>query len=121
RRLAESRHQSCLLLTSRETPPRLRLLEADAAAVRSFELSGLEIGDARALLRDKQLAGDAAAWAALVERYMGNGLALMIAGESIRRVFGGDIAAFLEGVAPVFGDIRRVLDEQLARLSGLEQ
>src|SRR5207237_5013804 len=104
-----------------EAPALLAHLGGEHAAVRSLQLDGLGTEDARALLRDKLLAGDEAAWDELVDRYAGNGLALRIAGESIRHVFGGNIAGFLSGVAPVFGDIRQVLDEQLARLSELEQ
>src|SRR5947207_2765932 len=42
-RLGESKHQSCLLITSREKPPEVALLEGKAAATRSLHL---EIGRA---------------------------------------------------------------------------
>jgi len=90
--LAESAHQGCLLLTSREQP-----LRADERAVRALRLE------------------------ALVERYAGNPLALQVVGETISVVFGGEIAAFLGQETAVVGGIRQLLDEQLARLSSLEQ
>jgi WD40 repeat protein/transcriptional regulator with XRE-family HTH domain len=121
RRLGESRHQSCLLLTSREAPAQLAQLEGEHAAVRSLVLGGFLTVDARGLLSDKELSGDDVAWDGLVDRYAGNGLALRIAGESIRHVFGGDIADFLAGVEPIFGGVRDVLDEQVGRLSDLER
>ena len=119
-RLGESGHQSCLLITSREAPPELGPLVGEHGPVRSTEVAGLAMDEGRALLQDKALRGDEADWVRLVERYGGNGLALRIAGESIRRVFGGDIGGFLGGNEPVFGGIQRLLDEQFVRLSDLE-
>lgn len=120
RRLSETRHRSCLLLTSREAPPELGALEGDRESVRSLELGGLTVGEAQALLQHRGLVGNAAAWAGLVEHYGGNGLALKITGETIRHLFGGDIAAFLEKSDPVFGGVRRLLDDQVARLTDIE-
>jgi transcriptional regulator with XRE-family HTH domain len=114
--LAESGHQGCLLLTSREQP-----LHDDAGAVRALRLDGLGVAEGRALLARRALAGDDAAWGALVARYGGNPLALGVLGETIGIVFGGEIAAFLAQEAAVFGDIRALLDGQVARLSPLEQ
>jgi WD40 repeat protein len=118
--LAQSSHRSCLLLTSREEPVELGELKGDATPVRAMILSGLGIGDAQAVLSDKQLAGDAEAWSALVARYGGNGLALRMVGETIHALFGGDIAAFLEARTGVWGGIRSLLERQLARLDDLE-
>jgi hypothetical protein len=116
RRLGESAHQGCLLVTSREQP-----LREDRTAVRALRLQGLGVDESRALLGHRDLAGDDAAWRALVARYAGNPLALQMAGETVGTVFGGDIAAFLAQDVAVFGDIRQLLAEQVARLSALEQ
>ncbi|HMA34253.1 MAG TPA: helix-turn-helix domain-containing protein [Chloroflexia bacterium] len=113
--LAESAHPGCLLLTSREQP-----LRADDSAVRALRLDGLAVAEARALLGHRVLLGDDAAWRALVKRYAGNPLALQVVGETISVMFGGAIAAFLGQETAVFGGIRQLLDEQLARLSPLE-
>jgi hypothetical protein len=114
-RLGASAHQGCLLVTSREQP-----LRADHSAVRALRLPGLAVDEVRALLRPRALAGDDAAWAALVARYAGNPLALQVAAETVGTVFGGDIAAFLAQDVAVFGEIRALLAEQVARLSALE-
>jgi hypothetical protein len=110
------------MLTSREAPPELAVLGRSA---RALELHGLGVAEARALVADKQLRGDAQAWQSLVERYGGNGLALKIVGETIHQVYDGDIGAFLlEAIATygtVFGGIRRLLDVQLQRLSHAER
>jgi transcriptional regulator with XRE-family HTH domain len=119
--VGETRHQSCLVVTSRETPPELAVLGGDA--VRRFQLGGLGVSEGQVLLADKQLSGNPADWATLIGQFGGNGLALKVVGESIREVFGGDIGAFLtgSGAATFFGGIRRVLAEQLGRSSAVEQ
>src|SRR5262249_61453636 len=61
------------------------------------------------------------AWGAVAGGCGGNGLALRIVGETIRRVFGGEIPAFLHEGGPFFGGIRRLLEAQLDRSSPLEQ
>ena len=55
-----------------------------------------EVQSGRALLSDKRLDGNDAAWQALVGHCGGNGLALKVVGETTREVFGGSIADFLE-------------------------
>ena len=119
--IGEARHQSCLVVTSREAPADLDLL--GGGAVRTLELGGLGVPEGQVLLADKQLSGTTEDWTALITRSGGNGLALKVVGESIREVFGGDIAAFLDGPASVtfYGGIRRLLDEQIERSSPLEK
>jgi transcriptional regulator with XRE-family HTH domain len=120
-RLAESGHQSCLLITSREKPPEVSLLEGEQAPVRSLRLGGVGAAEGRLVLEDKGLVGDAAAWQELNRRYGGNPLALKAVGEAIGQVTGGDIAAFLADSVANFGSIRRLLDGQVDRLSDLER
>jgi WD40 repeat protein/transcriptional regulator with XRE-family HTH domain len=121
RAVGDSSHQSCVMLTSREVPPEVAEL---GGGVRSLEIHGFATAEAQTLLADKQLRGDAQAWMSLVDRLGGNGLALKIVGETIRQVFDGDVAMFLEDPTDrfgiVFGGIRRLLDGQLERLSHAE-
>jgi WD40 repeat protein/transcriptional regulator with XRE-family HTH domain len=119
--LGESGHRGCLLVTSRETPPEVALLEGPRFAWRVLQLRGLDADESRALLREQHLAGNEAAWEALVERYGGNGLALRLVGETIAEAFAGDITTFLAEGEAVFGDIRRLLDSQVGRLSAMER
>jgi WD40 repeat protein len=88
-----------------------------------LDLGGLGVAEGRVLLADKQLSGNTEEWTNLIARFGGNGLALKLVGESIRRVFGGDIGAFLDAVgsSTVFGGMRRLLAVQLERSSSLEQ
>jgi WD40 repeat protein/transcriptional regulator with XRE-family HTH domain len=122
RSLAETEHDSCLLVTSRELPLDLSLAAGEGARVRVLELSGLDVETARMLLADKRLVGDDVAWHSLVSRYDGNGLALRIVAETIHQVFGGDIAEFLGASSiGVFGGVQRLLDGQFTRLSPVER
>src|SRR5205814_810607 len=96
RRVGETPHQSCLVVTSREVPPELGPLRGELGPVRTLGLVGLDIEDGQALLRDKRLDGDASDWQALVTGCGGNGLALKMVGETIRELFSGSISAYLE-------------------------
>jgi len=51
-RVAETAHQSCLLLTSREKPAELRASEGKHSPVRSLRLSGLEIAACKQLFAE---------------------------------------------------------------------
>jgi WD40 repeat protein/transcriptional regulator with XRE-family HTH domain len=121
KRIGESTHQSCLLLTSREKPRELTLLEGPRSQARSLQLCGLPIGAAQNLLDNKGLSGTSEEWTRLIECYNGNPLALKIVAEMIRLVFDGNIEEFLTTGGLVFGDIFELLNEQLTRLSEVEQ
>ncbi len=120
-RLGEAEHQSCLLLTSREKPQEVALLEGEALPVRSHRVAGLRATDGQDILRDKGLRGAEPTWEVLVDRYAGNPLALMLVSQFIQEVFAGDIARFLKDGALIFSDIRDVLDQQFERLSAMER
>jgi WD40 repeat protein/DNA-binding SARP family transcriptional activator len=119
--LGESRHSSCLLLTSREPPSELARLPAGTPALRVLRLRGLDAADGQAMLVASGLPSRAAEAGPLVARYSGNPLALKLVAQTVHELFGGDIGAFLAAEAPIFDDIRMVLDQQYARLSALEQ
>ncbi|MCB0192221.1 MAG: hypothetical protein KDJ65_09795 [Anaerolineae bacterium] len=119
--VAESDHQSCVILTGREKPKTFAPLEGEASPVRLLNLSGVETHVGRAILKDKHLFGTDAMWAKLIAHYSGNPLALKLVSEIIREVFDGQIAEFLQQDASIFDDIRHLLDRQFERLSDLEQ
>jgi WD40 repeat protein len=121
RRVGETAHQSCLLLTSREKPRDLELLEGSGRLVRSLRLGGLERGASEQLLAEKEVIGLAHDRARLVEMYTGNPLALNIVAQTILELFGGEIATFLDQGEVIFGSVRELLDEQFSRLSADEQ
>ncbi len=120
-RVGEARHQSCLVLTSREKPKEVAFIEGDLSPVRSRELEGLKSIDGREILKDKGLRAEEKSWESLVLRYKGNPLALKIVAQFVREVFDGDIASFLETGEAMFSDIRHILEQQFDRLSALER
>ena len=119
RRVAETEHQSCWLLTSREKPGDLVPLEGNRAPVRALRLARLDAGACQQLLAEKGVAGSTAEQLRLIEAYAGNPLALKIVAQTIVELFDGQIAPFLEQGEVVFGGVRALLDEQYARLSAV--
>jgi len=122
--LGETRHQSCLVLTSREKPKEIASLEGKTLQVRSLLVTGLQALESQQILRAKGFSGLEAQWYRLIERYAGNPLALKIVSTTIHDLFGGNIAEFLAHIAQgtaIFGDIRDLLEQQLDRLSDLER
>ncbi|MFB2768068.1 NB-ARC domain-containing protein [Pelatocladus sp. BLCC-F211] len=123
--VAETSHQSCLILTSREKPQGLARFEGESLPVRSLQLTGLAETEGRSLFNVKgKFTGSDAQWQALISRYGGNPLALKIVASSIRDFFDGSISQFLEisqQGAFIFDDIRDLLDQQFHRLTTLER
>jgi WD40 repeat protein len=120
-RIGATEHQSCLLLTSREKPTEVAALEGDMLPVRSLQIAGLTTTEGLGILEAKGVVGTVAERHRLIEHYRGNPLALKIVATSIRDLFGGNIAEFLEQGTTVFNELRRLLDGQIERLSELEQ
>jgi DNA-binding CsgD family transcriptional regulator len=124
RRLAEETHQSCVVLTSLETPREIALRAGNNAPVRTMLLGGLQIDDAGEIFKVKGLDGkseEKKKWGDLVELYRGNPLALKIVATTIKELFGGSVREFLKQNTLVFGDIDTLLEQQLSRLSELER
>ncbi|WP_036478891.1 NB-ARC domain-containing protein [Myxosarcina sp. GI1] len=120
-RTAESTHQSCLLLTSREKPKQVCTLEGEKLPVRSLQLHGFDEKEAEKILKNKGLSGSQREIAKLVSHYSGNALALKIIGTTIRDLFGGKISEFLQQNIAIFGDVRDLLDRQFNRLIDIEK
>ncbi|HEY9619187.1 MAG TPA: NB-ARC domain-containing protein, partial [Crinalium sp.] len=125
RAIGEASHQSCLLLTSREKPQEMALMEGAQAQVRSLSLSGLTLADGRAIFRQKgAFTGSEAEWQTLIHHYGGNPLALKLVAAATEDLFNGSITEVLsdltQGIS-VFEDIRALLDRQFERLSESEQ
>ena len=121
RQVAQTEHQSCLLLTSREKPRELVALEGSRTPVRSLRLDGLDAVASAQLLAEREVVGLTQDRERLIELYAGNPLALKIVAQTIVDLFGSEIAPFLEQGEVVFGGVRELLAEQFARLSAVEQ
>ncbi|MBD2362414.1 pentapeptide repeat-containing protein [Anabaena minutissima FACHB-250] len=125
RTIGETHHQSCCLLTSREKPQEIAMMEGTQSRVRSLPLSGLTTDDGRAIFREKGgFTGSEAQWQTLINHYGGNPLALKMVAAATQDVFNGSIAEFLAYISQgifIFEDIRDLLARQFNRLSAEEQ
>ena len=121
RLFAETQHNSCLVLTSREKPQEIARLEGISTPVRSLSLAGIKPSAGRELLEERGLSGSKRDLTALVDRYSGNPLALQLASEAVREVFGGSIARFLQEDVSAFGEISDLLEQHFHRLSTEER
>jgi transcriptional regulator with XRE-family HTH domain len=121
RRAMGGRHQSCLLLTTRELPAEVGRAARTAAQARVWHLDGLEAAEGARLLRDLGMAGSEKACHDMVARCSGNPLALQLSAELVRDVFDGDLSRYLSQAAQMPASIHRLLDQQIGRLSTHEQ
>lgn len=119
-RLGEVEHQSCVLLTSRELPLGVALLERSYPVVRTLRLDGLPAAVGIEVLRASGLQAGLELMQRVVQRYSGNPLALRLVAETVLDYYQGDVTNFLDHETLIFEDIRIVLDQQFRRLSALE-
>lgn len=125
RYLAETAHQSCLIITSREKPKGFAAREGTMLPVRSIALKGLAVDDVQQIFRikgcgtvDRQIALN------LSEHYGGNPLALKIVSSVAREVASGDlsvVASYLQDGLLHFDDLYDLLAQHFDRLSATEQ
>lgn len=120
RLVAESSHQSCVILTSREKPAEVGIFEGMEFKVRSLLLSG-STEAANAILESKGLIGTPEQRQQLRQLYSDNPLALKLVASSIQELFDGKIDLFLEQNTVIFQNVRRLLEQQFQRLTELEQ
>lgn len=126
RRVGETAHQSCLLLTSREKPQDV-LMMAGIQPVRSLELAGLDLQAGRKVFANISRAeggsfyGTDEAWQAIIHFYSGNPLALEVVARYILEWFGGNISEFVQQHLTAVDEIRNLLDWHFDRLSNAEQ
>jgi WD40 repeat protein len=121
RRIGQTEHQSCMLVTTREKPKPVVPLEGETLPVRTWRLNGLQQEEGREILNQKGISGSEEELNELVNYYAGNALALKVVATTICDLFEGDVSEFLSEDASVFGDFRDLLDQQFARLSNLEK
>ncbi|MBD1999978.1 NACHT domain-containing protein [Leptolyngbya sp. FACHB-541] len=122
RRIESDRHQSCIILTSREKPEEIAAFEGKTLPVRSFQLKGLQTEDAKELFKAKGVSGAEEGLTELILLYGGSPLALKVITTLIQEVFRGSIIQFLSQNTLVVGDrLRMLLKQQCDRLSNLEK
>lgn len=117
--LSQSRHQSCILITSRE---KLSIIDNNPQIFRCLTLQGLTKTDAVKLLQSQGFTGKELGLSALIKLYRSNPLAIKLIIPLIQSVFAGNIAAFLNQNALVIGDrLNSILQQQFEQLSDLER
>lgn len=120
-RMGESRHQSCVLITSREKPEAILPFEGEKLPVRTFALQGLSVNESKRLFDAKGVSASDKSRSRLWQIYSGNPLALNIITTSIRDLFGGKIDEFLAAEVNIFNGLDQLISEQFYRLSPTEQ
>jgi len=120
RRLGEERHQSCLILLSREKPKEIAWLEGKTSPVRVLQLTGLQEAEAREILKFQGLSGEEN-WRNLIKLYRGNPLALKLISTTIYELFNGSVSQFIQYSTLVLSELYNILEEQFERLSDLEK
>ncbi len=121
KRICESFHKSCLVITSRIRPEDIAVQEGENLPIRSLLLPGLVEDEGLNILEDKGLIGSKKAMLDLVQLYSGNPLALKIVSTFIKDLFNGDIDEFIKQGLTAFVGIESLLDSQFNNLSDLEK
>lgn len=120
RQVGEIPHQSCLLLTSREKPQEIALLEGgEKKPVRCLPLRGLDATEGQKLFAEiGDFSGSEDEWEELTEFYRGYPLALELAAKYIIGIpYSGNISIFLKEGNQIFRGIHELLDWHFERLS----
>ncbi len=124
KRMGEEPHQSCVLVTSRESNREIRGSESAAHPVRQLRLEGLSYEAAAPILKEEKLLesdGPNGYGKKLVQQYRGNPHFLRMVAFTIHEVFDGRVGDFLKQRMTLFGEVVYILDQQYDRLSDEEK
>jgi hypothetical protein len=120
RQIAETTHNSCLILNSWEPPREITALKGENSPVRTLQLKGIGAA-ATEIFRQKSLL-DSEQWENLINAYRGNPLWLKIVATTIQELFRGRVAEFLKYDMLFLGEeLAATLHPQINRLSELEK
>ncbi len=121
--LGAGRHQSTILLTSREIPAEVAILQGVTSQIRLLRLKSLSSEGGKKILATKGLTFQAEQPQVkeLIQQYRGNPLALEIVATPIKELFDSNISAFLAQEALLFTELRGLIAQQFNRLSSLEK
>ena len=122
RQVANGRHQSCIVLTSREEPKQVQQFSGDNSFVRLLPLKGLQVIEIQRIFKNRgTFHGTPDDWVQLVKYYDGNPLILEIIATTIQHLFNSNITEFLKQNTLIFDDICELLDQQLECLSNSQR
>jgi DNA-binding transcriptional ArsR family regulator len=120
KQLAESSHNSCLILLSWEKPKEIAVLESQNQACKTLQLKGLVVTEAEKIFREKGLS-EPEKWSELINLYRGNPSWLNIVVAIIKDLFSGSISQFLSYNTLILGDLESLLQQHFYRLSDSEK
>lgn len=120
--IAESCHQSCLILTTRQKPKWLASHQDEMLPVRSLKLTGLSATELQQFFQSQGCCCESPAkWSQLIDYYAGNPLLLKHVSETIQKLFGGCTCKFLIHNIGLFGKTCVLLQQQIQQLSEVEK
>jgi AAA ATPase domain len=114
------KHNSCILVLSREHSDEVRRLEGSRPAIRNFKLEGLKLGGIQ-LFKQYDLKPEPDAWVALIKFYGGNPYALTMIATIIKDQFAGSAEALLNMGTFVLGNMEYVIAERIRHISPEEK
>ena len=119
RQIAQTQHQTCLLLIGNEKPKNIAIWESSSTLIQSLQIQG-STKVCYQILKDKG-AIKSPAWDELIEAYHAHPLAIKIVASMIKELFAGDVSEFLRQNTLFLGDLEFILHQQYNRLGDLEQ
>jgi hypothetical protein len=119
KQIAESCHNSCIILISWEKPREIAALESQPKKCQTLQLNGLG-ESAREIFTAKGLA-ESEKWSELIDLYRGNPLWLNTVSAAIQDLFSGNVSEFLSYDSLVLGDLEYLLHQHFQRLSDSEK
>ncbi|MCJ8282460.1 MAG: hypothetical protein MJK14_22190, partial [Rivularia sp. ALOHA_DT_140] len=123
RLLLESKHRSNVILTSRNQPNFIGILEDKN--LDSTRLNSLQVDDIKKIFYQRGIySGSQENWVHLVDYYGGNPLALKTVSNQIFQYFEGNIARYLKELTAskfILKGFQKLLIEEIKNLSGLEK
>jgi DNA-binding transcriptional ArsR family regulator len=120
KQIAESSHNSCLIILSWEKPKEIAVLKSQNQACKTLNINGLVVTEAEEIFREKGLS-EPENWSELINLYRGNPSWLNIVAAMIQDLFSGSISQFLSYNTLVLGDLESLLQQHFHRLSDSEK
>ena len=124
-KIENTSHRSCLVITSREAPPKLSSYENHNSSTHSLVLTGLSV-EAKMILEKNDVRGNIKEYNEIISLYQGNPQALKIVSSHIKDLYNGNLTSYLAELninaeTVLFDDIEKLLDQHFNRLSDSEK
>ena len=119
KQIAESCHNSCIVLLSWGKPREIAALEGHPKNCQTLQVNSL--GEAALEIFTEKGLAESEKWSDLIELYRGNPLWLNTVAAAIQDLFSGKIFEFLSYDSLVLGDLEYLLHQHFQRLSDSEK